>query len=314
MASEKFRYQLRQEAQQWQDEGMISPEIYGQLAERYQLEELDSASRDRFIVIVLGLGFILLGLGVITFVAANWQAWSRPIKVLLLLSLFIGANCAGFYLWRSPDQAKSRLGQGLLFLGALSLGANIGLMSQMFHQTGSAYLLYLVWGLGIWAMAYGLGLKSHGIMAIILIAIAYCLGIAQDTIWNGADLGLTLQQMSLMVSLLFIPLAYYCRSPWLFGLSTVLIVSALATNFAHYLNIADLSHKSFIPAILFILPPGLLWGYQDALLFSHSGISFDGINRKLAVFYLGCFFYLCSFNFWESDFNTLSLVVGFTVL
>jgi len=240
MASEKFRYQLRQEAQQWQDEGMISPEIYGQLAERYQLEELDSASRDRFIVIVLGLGFILLGLGVITFVAANWQAWSRPIKVLLLLSLFIGANCAGFYLWRSPDQAKSRLGQGLLFLGALSLGANIGLMSQMFHQTGSAYLLYLVWGLGIWAMAYGLGLKSHGIMAIILIAIAYCLGIAQDTIWNGAD----------------------------------------------------------------ILPPGLLWGYRDALLFSHTGISFDGINRKLAVFYLGCFFYLCSFNFWESDFNS----------
>lgn len=89
MASEKFRYQLRQEAQQWQEEGMISPEIYEQLNTRYGLEELDSASRDRFILIVLGLGFILLGLGVITFVAANWQTWSRPIKVLLLLSLFI---------------------------------------------------------------------------------------------------------------------------------------------------------------------------------------------------------------------------------
>jgi uncharacterized membrane protein len=96
MASEKFRYQLRQEAQQWQTEGIISPDVYEQLADRYQLQELDSAARDRFIIIVLGLGFILLGLGVITFVAANWQVWSRPIKVFLLLSLLIGTNWGGF--------------------------------------------------------------------------------------------------------------------------------------------------------------------------------------------------------------------------
>ena len=64
MASEKFRYQLRQEAQQWQEEGLIDPNLYAQLATRYQLDELDSNSRDRFIFIVLGVGFILLGLGV----------------------------------------------------------------------------------------------------------------------------------------------------------------------------------------------------------------------------------------------------------
>jgi uncharacterized membrane protein len=303
MASEKFRYQLRQEAQQWQSEGIISPEIYQQLASRYRLGELDSASRDRFIMIVLGLGFILLGLGVITFVAANWQVWSRPIKVLLLLSLFIGTNCAGFYFWKSADERKSRLGQGLLFLGALTLGANLGLMSQMFHQTGAAYTLYLIWGLGVWMMAYGLRLTSLGLMAIILMAIAYCLGIFQDTLWNSADWGLVLQQMSLIVALLFISLAYYCRSRWIFGLSSVLIVLALITNLAHYLEIADLSTKSFLPAFLGVLPPGLLWSYHDNLLSCDRNINFAGINRKLAVFYLASFFYLCSFNFWSDSFN-----------
>ncbi len=304
MASEKFRYQLRQEAQQWQEEGMISPEIYEQLNTRYRLEELDSASRDRFILIVLGLGFILLGLGVITFVAANWQTWSRPIKVLLLLSLFMGTNCAGFYLWRVADNRKSRIGQGLLLFGAVTLGANLGLMSQMFHQTGAAYVLYLIWGFGVWGMAYGLRLTPLGLMATILIAIAYCLGIFQDTIWNGADVGAVLQQMPLIISLLFIPLAYYCGSRWIFGLSSILIVCALGTNLAHYLDIADLSSKSFIPALLFILPPGLLWSYRDTLIFPNSDVNFDGINRKLAVFYLGCFFYLCSFNFWSDGFNS----------
>ena len=303
MASEKFRYQLRQEAQQWRDEGLISPETYEQLATRYRLEELDSASRDRFILIVLGLGFILLGLGVITFVAANWQTWSRPIKVLLLLGLFMGTNCTGFYLWRSPNQRKSRLGQGLLLLGTLILGANLGLMSQMFHQTGAAYKLYLIWGLGVWAMAYALRLTSLGFMAIILMAIAYCGGI-----WNfdslGTSSGQELQQMSLIIAFLFIPLAYYCRSRWIFGLSSVLIVFALGTNLAEYLSVADLSNTSFIPALLFILPPGLLWSYGDDLLFPNSEVNFEAINRKLAVFYLGCFFYLCSFNFWDNNFDS----------
>jgi uncharacterized membrane protein len=305
MASEKFRYQLRQEARQWQAEGIISPEVYQQLASRYRLGELDSASRDRFIMIVLGLGFILLGLGVITFVAANWQVWSRPIKVLLLLSLFIGTNCGGFCFWKSADERKSRLGQGLLFLGALTLGANLGLMSQMFHQTGAAYTLYLIWGLGVWMMAYGLRLTSLGLMAIILMAIAYWLGIYQDLLWNSGDLGLALQQISLIVVLLFIPLAYYCRSSWIFGLSSFLVIVALTTNLAHYLEVADLTTKSFLPAYIYILPPALLWSYGDNLLPHQNDLRFVGITRKLAVFYLALAFYFCSFNFWSGGFDTV---------
>jgi uncharacterized membrane protein len=309
MASEKFRYQLRQEARQWQEEGIISPEVYQQLADRYQLQQLDSASRDRFIIIVLGLGFILLGLGVITFVAANWQVWSRPIKVLLLLGLLIGTNWGGFYLGRSANQRQSRLGQGLLLLGALTFGANLGLMSQMFHQTGAVYTLYFIWGLGVWAMAYGLRLTSLGLMAIILMAIAYWLSIYQDLLWNSAwnsgDLGLALQQISLIVALLFIPLAYYCRSSWIFGLSSFLAVVALTTNLARYLEVADLTTKSFLPAFLYILPPALLWSYRDNLLPNQNDLHFAGITRKLAVFYLASSFYFCSFNFWSDASDTV---------
>jgi len=305
MTSEKFRYQLRQEAMKWREEGLIDPGIYEQLATKYKLNELDSASRARFVSIVLGVGFILLGLGVITFVAANWQVWSRPIKTLLLLSVFLATSLGGFYLWKSSIPGKSRLGQGVLVFASLTMGANIGLMSQMFHQTGSAYQLFLVWGIGIWAMAYGLRLTSLGFLAVILMVIAYCIGIFKDAIWNGADLGFALQQMSLIVSFLFIPLAYYCRSRWIFGLSSILIVFALGVNLAHYLDIGDISSQSFIPALVLILLPGWLWSYRDNLVFASSNIYFDSISRKLAVFYLGSFFYLCSFNFWESNFDSV---------
>jgi uncharacterized membrane protein len=99
MVSEKFRHQLRQEVQQWQTEGLIDEQLYAQLAQRYQFAALDTSERNRFVMILIGLGSILLGLAAITLVAANWQVWSREVKVMLLMSLFVGVNIAGYSLW-----------------------------------------------------------------------------------------------------------------------------------------------------------------------------------------------------------------------
>ena len=151
MVSEKFRHQLRQESQQWQAEGLIDSTQYEQLSQRYELHKLDSAASDRFITILIGVGFILLGLGAITFVAANWQTWSREFRVVLLLALFLGVNISGFYLWQQPETkpGQKRLGYGLLILGSLILGANMALMSQQFHQSGPIYELFLYWSLAL---------------------------------------------------------------------------------------------------------------------------------------------------------------------
>lgn len=108
MASEKFRRQLRHEAQLWKAEGLIDDSIYQLLSSRYQFNTIDSAASNRFVMILIGLGSILLGLGVITFVAANWQQWPRELKIILLLGLFIGLNAGGFYLWQSEPQAGKK--------------------------------------------------------------------------------------------------------------------------------------------------------------------------------------------------------------
>ena len=86
MITDKFRSQLRQEAQVWRTEGIINDSQHEQLSQRYQFNTLDTSSRNQFIVVLIGLGSILIGLGVITFVAANWQDLSKNAKVLLLVS------------------------------------------------------------------------------------------------------------------------------------------------------------------------------------------------------------------------------------
>ncbi|HEY9764376.1 MAG TPA: DUF2157 domain-containing protein [Trichocoleus sp.] len=311
MESEKFRRQLRQEAEQWWRDGLIDASVYETLAQRYQFQGLEGEAKSRFVMILMSLGGILLGLGVITYVAANWQGWPREFRTLLLLTLFLSVNAVGFYLWRrAPSQGGQRLGHALLLLGALILGANMGLMSQMFHQSGNLYELYLVWSLGVLAMAYGLRLASLGILALILMAFGYCAGISLWSSDAASGWQLLIGQMPLVVAGLFIPLAYWCRSVALFGLAAIGVTLSLQGNLG--LLLSRDSTWGMI-AIATALPPALLWSYHDrfwqwdqpkAMRLQHgqqtSPTPFQTVTRTLCIAALSLLLYIVSFHWvWQ---------------
>ncbi|MBD1862741.1 MULTISPECIES: DUF2157 domain-containing protein [Trichocoleus] len=320
MPSDKFRYQLRQEAEYWRRDGLIDATQYQQIAERYQFNTLETAARNRFTLVLIGLGSILVGLAVITFVAANWQEWPRSVKMTLLLSLFVGVNTAGFYLWRQrytfgTERWQQRLGQGLLLLGTLVLGANLALMAQMFQVNGPSHELYLVWGLGVMAMAYSLRLTSLGVVAILLLGLGYWQAFFN---WGTLELGSIwlrwfLQYMPLCIALLTVPLAYWCRSRVIFALGAIAVISAFEGN----LSVLGLNYDRLIAetpwlsAIAFALPPALLWAYDDTFwaeggqhrlsnLETHR--PFHWLARSLALLFLSVLLYWLSFHgFWDGQ-------------
>lgn len=314
MVSEKFRRQLRHESEKWWSEGLIDAALYEKLAERYQFHRLEGEASNRFIAILIGLGAVLLGLGAITFVAANWQVWPRSFKAILLLSSFIGANTAGFYLWRQPSThgGQQRLGQALLLLGALLLGANLGLMSQMFHQSGDWYGLLLVWGLGVAAMAYSLRLTPLGVLALILVFLGYAASWTSGSVWGEfSGTALVIQHLPLVVSLVFVPLAYWCRSQVIFGLSATAIAVSLTFNLRPFTAWS----VGWILAIAFVLPPALLWSYSTDLwqipvrnrkpssqtfpteITIHPD-AFQLISHSLAIWFLSILFFVFAFRGW----------------
>lgn len=296
MASDQFRHELSQEAALWQAEGLISPTQYKLLAERYQFQSLASSARDRFVMILIGVGSILLGLGVITFVAANWQVWPREVKLGLLLSLFLAVNLAGYHLWRQPRSKQRRLGQGLLLLGALILGANLALMTQLFHIAGSPQAFFFLWGFGVLLMAYGLQLASLSVLSLLLIIVGYlqgAFGLAAPAAFSWQCL--IVEHMAVIATVLFIPLAYCCRLPALFGLTAVLVITAIEINLSVFAGSFS-SVPGWVALLGCLLPPALLWTYEDTLWPGIHSRRFRPWARDLAVLFLSLLLYVFSFH------------------
>jgi len=310
MISDKFRRELREEAKLWEAEGLIDTSFYQQLSERYQFNTLETASRNRFLSILMSLGGILLGIGVITFVAANWQVWSREVRVALLLSLFVAVNAAGFYLWRIPPSrsknshpnlpaTKGRnklLGEGLLLLGALILGANMALMAQMFHIGGSSYGLFLAWGIGVLGMAYSLRLTSLGVLSALLIGLGYWLAVFDfSSKVEFSWLQVLVRQMPIAASIMFVPLAYWCRSRAIFAIGAIVLIFSLQVSIVQGLN------QTWAAAIFCALPPALLWGYDDAMWPNIDSRLFQPTARSFALVFLASLFYILSFHWFWPD-------------
>ncbi|NEQ13352.1 MAG: DUF2157 domain-containing protein, partial [Moorea sp. SIO3E2] len=222
-----------------------------------------------------------------------------------------------FYLWRDPTQGRHcRLGQGLLLLGALTLGANIALMSQMFHQSGALYQLYLIWGLGVLAMAYSLRLTLLGMLAMVLIGLGYVRGMSQPEFLAITELSwlrLIIQHMPVFAGLLFIPLAYWCRSRWMFRLSAIAVVAALEWNLINF----DLwPYPGWIAAIACALPPALLWSYGGFLGRIQPNLQeFNSTARTLGITFLSLSCYFLSFHvLWDSSPSVKPLVEVTSIL
>lgn len=301
MVSEKFRQQLKKELQKWQAEGLIDSSVFQQLTQRYQLDSLEADSQNRFTVILLALGMILLGLGIITFVAANWQGLSRGVRVALLLSLFLAVNFAGFWGWSSSQRQWQRLGKALLLLGALILGANLALMSQMFHQSGEVYELYLVWGVGVLGMAYGLRLTWLAVVAIALLGIGYWLGFPStyDAIEPFSEM---IPYTPMLAFIFFIPLARICQSMWVFVWGMVAVISSLEATLIR--EPALWEHSSWLGGmttmVALSLPPLLLWKYDAGL--GENSMNPNSITCRLSLLFLVGVVYAFSFHqIWLND-------------
>ncbi len=144
-------------------------------------------------------------------------------------------------------------------------------------------------------MAYSLRLASLGVFAFVLINIGYWTG--RWELWSSFnELSLTqlmIHYMPILFLLLFVPLAYICKSRWIFALSTISFATSLQLNFNRY-------STAWISSFAFALPPALLWSYDDLLFPRVNQRWFQPVARNVALLFLGILFYVLSFRgYWK---------------
>lgn len=122
--------------------------------------------------VVVTIAAILVGAGIFSFIASNWQEMERGVKVsVIVISMFI------FYLtgWHIKEKlGYTKTGEALILLGSLTYGGGIFLVAQMFNVRANWPDGFILWTMGSIAMAvvtnifllYYLAIIS-GIVAVI---------------------------------------------------------------------------------------------------------------------------------------------------
>src|SRR5262247_3468951 len=175
--SVKFRAALKREIPAWTEQGILTEDDAGRLRSLYELDDLGKESSRLLAAALFTLGSLMVGGGVISFVAAHWDEISRGPKVGLLFAALLVFHIAGY--WLRYRRAWPRLGHALIFCGCLVFGANIGLLAQAYQVSGSEYGMFGAWALGSLAMAWSARSWITGLL-VIVTSFTWFVGFADD--------------------------------------------------------------------------------------------------------------------------------------
>ena len=206
MADRDFAGQLSRESEAWVAEGIVSAEQAAAIRGRYadRREERRGSATTALAVI----GALAVGLGVIGFVAANWEELSHGVRLALLTAAVGGSYTAGFQL-RDRTGSRPRIGEALYLVGVLLFGASLFLVGQMYHVEAHDPFALLLWAGG--ATATALVVRSRAIAAAAVLIF---------TGWVGFEFGLAIEDAGSDAWAAF-PVVAVCYGGALYAFATV---------------------------------------------------------------------------------------------
>jgi uncharacterized membrane protein len=159
-----YRKRLDHDLVRWRTAGWITPE--GEAAIRRDVEK---GVRTLGLANALAiLSAVLIGFAVMSFVAANWQAMPRILRIALLIAaLWASYGFAGVLARRG----MTGFAHAAILLGVGIFGGSIMLISQMYHMHGNPADAVLLWAGG--ALLAGVGLRSNPSLAFAMVLVVY---------------------------------------------------------------------------------------------------------------------------------------------
>jgi uncharacterized membrane protein len=167
-------------------QGKSQEEIFASLLTRgYKLEQINLAFKaknakpehnkkevntDFFTVAGSILGAVILGTGIISLIAANWSSINDVVKISIILSALVL-----FYTLAILAYTKLKnlwLSQSLFLVASITYGGSIFLVDQIFNLPLDTANSFLIWFLGVFALAFVLKSKLQEYLGLLILCFA----------------------------------------------------------------------------------------------------------------------------------------------
>ena len=139
LISKKEMEFLTAEIDRWKEEKIITDEQSQDILALYELKK--SSLR----MVLFTAGCVLLGLGAVSFIAAQWHAIPKLLRVCIIVSFYILSIAAYLFTGRS----ETKTGKSFLLLAGAILGSGIYLITRMYNYKLEWSTILGVWGLCI---------------------------------------------------------------------------------------------------------------------------------------------------------------------
>lgn len=121
---------LCHEVKAWMDEGLVTHEQATAICQRYDIDPDQFDTRSAGYHLLVGLGFIFIGLALIVLIGANWSEIPRAIRMFGLIFSTLLIQGVGLTTFRKGHLKKAT---SFFLLGNIFYGASIILIAQIYH-------------------------------------------------------------------------------------------------------------------------------------------------------------------------------------
>lgn len=169
MNSSHHRWLLEQ-LPAWEKDGLLTADAARTLRERHTIDDSQPSTGQ----IIMGvLGALLIGAGLITVIGYNWDAYSRPVRLLIAALPLLAAQLLSLRVLLQGENAQAWVRESAALFQALAIGAAIAIVSQIYNLGGD-WPDFLFW----WML---LSLPLAWVLRSKAVAIFYLIGI---TVWS----------------------------------------------------------------------------------------------------------------------------------
>lgn len=124
----------------FEDEGIITEEQKSRMVDSYEV-----AKGVNLIRLISVVGSVLVGLGILTYIAGNWHNMSPTIRMTFIIIGMVGFYVSGMQL----DQLYPKTARALRYIALFIFGGGLFLTDQTFHLNRNVSFHFLVWASGL---------------------------------------------------------------------------------------------------------------------------------------------------------------------